>query len=30
MENKTTQEKALELARLIQDGKGEDLVVIGS
>ena len=28
MENKTTQEKALELARLIQDGKGEDLVVI--
>ncbi|MCR5045475.1 MAG: ribosome silencing factor [Treponema sp.] len=28
MENKTTQEKALELARLIQDGKGEDLVVL--
>lgn len=28
MENKTTQEKALELARLIQDGKGDDLVVL--
>lgn len=28
MENKTTQEKALELARLIQDGKGENVVVI--
>lgn len=28
MDNTTIQEKALELARLIQDGKGEDLAVI--
>ncbi len=28
MENKSEQEKALELARLIQDGKGENLAVI--
>ena len=28
MENKTAEEKALELARLVQDGKGSDLAVI--
>lgn len=28
MDNKTTQEKAQELARLIQDGKGDNLVLL--
>ena len=28
MENMTMEQKALELARLIKDGKGEDLVVL--
>lgn len=28
MDNKTTQEKAQELARLIRDGKGDDIVLL--